>query len=98
MANEIRVTVWGEFRHEKSHEAVRKVYPEGMHTVIAKGLNAVEGLKAKTATLDEPGAWPHRGRPGEDRRAHLVGAHGPRRSEGRDRGPRPAARPRRAWA
>jgi trehalose utilization protein len=54
MAEEIRVTVWGEFRHEKSHEAVRKVYPKGMHTVIAKGLNAQEGLKAKTATLDEP--------------------------------------------
>ncbi len=54
MAEEIRVTVWGEFRHEKSHEEVRKVYPKGMHTVIAKGLNAQEGIKAKTATLDEP--------------------------------------------
>ena len=54
MADAIRVTVWGEYRHEKSHEAVRKVYPKGMHTVIAKGLNACEGIKAKTATLDEP--------------------------------------------
>jgi len=54
MADAIQVTVWGEFRHEKSHEAVRKVYPDGMHTVIAKALNAQEGIKAKTATLDEP--------------------------------------------
>ncbi len=37
MANEIRVTVWGEFRHEKTHEAVRKVYPKGMHTVDRQG-------------------------------------------------------------
>src|SRR5512132_1293067 len=50
----IRVTVWGEFRHEKSHDAVKKVYPDGMHTVIAAGLNAQDGITAKTATLDEP--------------------------------------------
>ncbi|TFH16684.1 MAG: trehalose utilization protein ThuA, partial [Lentisphaerales bacterium] len=29
--NKIRVTVWNEFVHEKEHEAVRKIYPEGMH-------------------------------------------------------------------
>ena len=34
----IRVTVWNEFRHEKSDEAVRAVYPKGMHEAIADGL------------------------------------------------------------
>ena len=54
MAGKIRVTVWNEARHEKTHEAVRKVYPDGMHTVIAKHLAAQEGLEVRTATLDEP--------------------------------------------
>jgi trehalose utilization protein len=54
MAKTIRVTVWNEFRHEKLHEAVKKVYPNGIHTVIAEALNAAGGIQARTATLDEP--------------------------------------------
>ena len=54
MAEKIRVTVWNEGRHEKTHEAVKKVYPNGMHTVIAGFLNADPGIVARTATLDEP--------------------------------------------
>jgi trehalose utilization protein len=54
MADTIRVTVWNEFRHEKLHEAVAKVYPDGIHTVIAEALNADNGITARTATLDEP--------------------------------------------
>ena len=54
MSNPIRVTVWNEGRHEKTHEAVRKVYPDGMHTVIAGYLNNQPGITARTATLDEP--------------------------------------------
>jgi trehalose utilization protein len=50
----IRVTVWGEFRHEKTNEKVRKLYPDGMHKVIAGHLKAQKGISAKTATLDEP--------------------------------------------
>jgi trehalose utilization protein len=46
--------VWNEFRHEKEHEAVKAVYPDGMHVVIADMLNAQAGIKAGTATLDEP--------------------------------------------
>lgn len=48
-----RVTVWNEGRHEKSHAEVQKVYPEGMHAVIAKSLRE-KGLEVRTATLDEP--------------------------------------------
>jgi len=48
-----RVTVWHEYRHEKTHKEVSDVYPEGMHTPIAKYLRE-QGLDVKTATLDEP--------------------------------------------
>jgi len=54
MADTIRVTVWSEFRHEKTHESVRSVYPEGMHEAIAKGLRRNKDMKVRTATLDEP--------------------------------------------
>jgi trehalose utilization protein len=49
----LRVTVWNEGRHEKKNPAVQKVYPQGMHTVIAQALQA-QGLTVGTATLDEP--------------------------------------------
>ncbi len=54
MSKPIRVTVWNEGRHEKTNATVRKVYPLGMHTVIAKGLEAAGGFTVRTATLDEP--------------------------------------------
>ncbi|MBX3080122.1 MAG: ThuA domain-containing protein [Anaerolineae bacterium] len=50
----IRVTVWGEFRHEKRNPKVAAVYPEGMHTAIANGLKTQAGVTVRTATLDEP--------------------------------------------
>ncbi len=50
----IRVTVWNEFRHEKNHDGVKAVYPDGIHKVIADALNTNSGIKAATATLDEP--------------------------------------------
>ncbi|GIV76052.1 ThuA domain-containing protein [Litorilinea aerophila] len=52
--SDIRVTVWNEFRHEKVHDAVRQVYPEGIHTVIAAGLREHGFTQVRTATLDEP--------------------------------------------
>ena len=33
--NPIRVTVWNEYRHERTEEAVARVYPEGIHNCIA---------------------------------------------------------------
>ncbi len=36
----INVTIWNEFRHEKEHEGIRKIYPEGIHGAIAKGIAA----------------------------------------------------------
>lgn len=49
-----RVIVWNEGRHEKSHPEVQKVYPNGMHSVIADGLKAHGFTDVRTATLDEP--------------------------------------------
>ncbi|MTT33022.1 trehalose utilization protein ThuA [Terrilactibacillus sp. BCM23-1] len=49
----VNVTVWNEYRHEKSDEAVRKVYPEGIHGQIASFLEA-SSFHVRTATLDEP--------------------------------------------
>ena len=54
MSNPIRVTVWNEGRHEKTHAEVQKVYPQGMHTVIANYLQEQPGIVARTATLDDP--------------------------------------------
>lgn len=50
----IRVTVWNEYRHEKTNPQVAAIYPDGIHHAIAGYLNTVEGLEAGTATLDEP--------------------------------------------
>ena len=52
----ICVTVWGENLHEQKHDAVKKIYPNGMHTVIAEGIreHLGEGAQVRTATLDQP--------------------------------------------
>src|SRR5262249_45700777 len=52
----IQATVWGENRHERRDQAVRKVYPDGMHNTIAAGVRACLGERVvvRTATLDEP--------------------------------------------
>lgn len=54
MAKNIRVTVWNEFRHEKLHKEIAKVYPDGIHSVIAGFLNTQDDMEVRTATLDEP--------------------------------------------
>lgn len=53
MATKPRVTVWNEGRHEKIDAAIGKIYPEGIHGAITKGLRAC-GLTVRTATLDDP--------------------------------------------
>jgi trehalose utilization protein len=52
----VRVTVWSEFRQERSDAPVRAVYPDGIHVAIAEGLRAFDDLSVRTATLDEPDA------------------------------------------
>ncbi len=52
----IRVTVWGENIHEKTHKAVSDIYPNGMHATIAAGIEKELGsaVSVRTATLDQP--------------------------------------------
>lgn len=50
----IRVTVWGENVHERVNPVVAGIYPDGMHQAIAGALNRDEGIRATTATLQEP--------------------------------------------
>jgi trehalose utilization protein len=46
------VTVWNEFRQERSDAAVAAVYPDGIHAAIADGLREW-GFDVATATLDD---------------------------------------------
>jgi trehalose utilization protein len=48
-----RVTVWNEFVHEREHEAVADLYPDGIHGTIADALED-HGFETRTATLDDP--------------------------------------------
>jgi trehalose utilization protein len=52
----LRVTVWNEFVHEQTHDAVKKIYPQGIHHTIAEALRTHLGARAtvRTATLEEP--------------------------------------------
>ena len=46
----IRVLVWNEFNHEQKKEAIRKIYPNGIHNVIADFLRC-DDIEVRTATL-----------------------------------------------
>lgn len=53
--SKLRVVVWGENVHEHRSPAVKKVYPNGMHTVIAGGIRELlPEAEVGTATLQEP--------------------------------------------
>jgi trehalose utilization protein len=53
MSQPVRVTVWNEFIHERNNEFIGRLYPQGMHGVIADYLTK-RGFEVKTATLDQP--------------------------------------------
>jgi trehalose utilization protein len=48
-----RVTVWNEYRQEKSDPPVRAIYPDGIHAAIGEGLRDA-GFDVTSATFDEP--------------------------------------------
>lgn len=50
----LKAVVWGENVHEHTSEVVRGIYPDGMHSTIAAGLNEDPGISATTATLQDP--------------------------------------------
>ena len=49
----MKITVWNEYAHEKTDEAVRAIYPDGIHNTIARFLRDA-GYEVRTATLDDP--------------------------------------------
>jgi trehalose utilization protein len=52
----VRVTVWNEHIHERQDDAVRAVYPDGIHAEVAAAIgDQVDGAEVTTATLDDPG-------------------------------------------
>jgi trehalose utilization protein len=56
MSKPLRVTIWNEYVHELTSDAVRKLYPDGMHAVIAAALERLLGEQVRTrvATLEQP--------------------------------------------
>lgn len=56
----ISVIVWNEFQHERENDAIRAIYPEGIHHTIASALRetpalqpGAQPLEIGTATLDQ---------------------------------------------
>ncbi|MBR7104601.1 MAG: ThuA domain-containing protein [Lentisphaeria bacterium] len=49
----IRLTIWNEFRHERENPEIAKIYPEGIHGALARGL-AADDLEIRLAALDDP--------------------------------------------
>lgn len=50
----VRVTIWNEFIQELRDPPVRRIYPDGMHRVLADALGGRGDLDVRTATLAEP--------------------------------------------
>ena len=50
----IKVTVYNEFHHEKIHESVRKVYPDGIHAAICSALEQDGRFETKVAVFEMP--------------------------------------------
>jgi trehalose utilization protein len=54
MEVKIRVTVWNEYRDERTNPEIAKIYPKGIHGAIAQHLKTLPEFDVRTATLDEP--------------------------------------------
>ncbi len=50
----INVVVWNEFRHEKTKEEVKALYPNGLHATIKSFLDTNEDMEVTLAALDDP--------------------------------------------
>lgn len=49
----ISTIVWNENVHERTHENIRKIYPEGIHGCIAAALAGEPDITVSTATLEQ---------------------------------------------
>lgn len=52
----LNITIWNEFIHEREKPEVARIYPQGIHAVIADGIRDQLGdqVVLRTATLDQP--------------------------------------------
>jgi len=50
----LRLTIWNEFVHERTHPDVGRLYPDGIHGVLSTALQQHPELRIRTATLGEP--------------------------------------------
>ena len=48
----IKVTIFNEFYHEKTHEEAKKMYPDGIHSLLKNSLEC-DDIAVKTVTLDD---------------------------------------------
>ncbi len=53
MTKKIRVTFWNEFRHEKTKENVKALYPNGLHAVVGEFLKDTGDMEITLAALDD---------------------------------------------
>ncbi len=49
----IRVTIWNEFRHEKTNEEAKALYPNGLHATIGEFLSKNDDIEVTLAALDD---------------------------------------------
>ena len=57
MTAPLRVTIWNEYVHELTSDAVRKLYPDGMHAVHGRSSDATarrQRCRVRVATLNQP--------------------------------------------
>lgn len=54
MSKTVNVTIWNEYWHERNNPVVAKIYPEGIHSVLARALREQGFASVRTATLDQP--------------------------------------------
>jgi trehalose utilization protein len=56
MPSPIRVTIWNEYIHERENDAVRALYPGGIHAVLADAFQRLLGsnVQVRVATFDQP--------------------------------------------
>jgi trehalose utilization protein len=56
MQQPLRVTIWNEYIHEVEHAAVRGLYPDGIHAVLAGALTRLlgEAARIRISTFEQP--------------------------------------------
>ena len=50
----LNVVIWNEFRHERTKEKVKAIYPDGLHATIKSFLDVNEDMEVSLAALDDP--------------------------------------------